>query len=221
MISDRDLSQQTSVNSALSEVVICDLCFTTQHKLTAQSKEAKHRMSCGFCEHPISIKTHFSLEKTWIFLLTGLLLYIPANLWPIMYTTQLASETPNTIVGGVLSLWEHGSYPIAIIIFVASVIVPIAKFTVLISLCIIEQFNIVHDKKMRMKWYRVTEAIGRWSMIDVFAVAFLAALIQMGNLMSVTPGPAVLAFAGMVVATMLAAESFDSRVIWQEKRQHN
>lgn len=215
MITDRDLSQQTTVNPALSEVVICDLCFSTQ------SKETKHRMSCGFCDHPISIKTHFSLEKTWIFLLTGLLLYIPANLWPIMYTTQLASETPNTIVGGVLSLWEHGSYPIAIIIFVASVIVPIAKFTVLISLCIIEKFNIVHDKRMRMKWYRVTEAIGRWSMIDVFAVAFLAALIQMGNLMSVTPGPAVLAFAGMVVATMLAAESFDSRVIWQEKEQHN
>lgn len=189
---------------------ICDLC------LTAQAPQRENRDRCGYCDHPVSIKTHFSLERTWVYLLTGMLLYIPANLWPIMNTTQLSTETPNTIVGGVLSLWEHGSYPIAIIIFVASVIVPIAKFTVLIGLCVIEQFNIVHNQKTRMKWYRMTEIIGRWSMIDVFAVAFLAAMVQMGNLMSVTPGPAILAFGGMVVATMLAAESFDSRVIWQK-----
>jgi paraquat-inducible protein A len=155
-----------------------------------------------------------SLQRTALFLLTGLLLYIPANLLPIMTVTTLGNPEANTIIGGVVTLWEHGSYPIAGIIFIASVLVPIGKFLVLLSLLLSEHFRVFRRPGAKITVYRVTEFVGRWSMVDVFVVAFLAALVQFGNVMAIQPGPAVLAFAGMVVATMLAADSFEPKIFW-------
>ena len=168
------------------------------------------------CTAPLHRRKVDSLQRTWLFLTTGLLLYIPANLLPIMTTTTLGQSDPSTIVGGVLLLWEHGSYPIALVIFVASIAVPIGKFLVLLVLVAGEQFRLLDNPQAQTNAYRVTEFIGRWSMVDVFVVAFLAGLIQMGNLMAILPGPAVLAFAGMVVATMLAADSFEPKLFWDE-----
>ncbi|HNP27158.1 MAG TPA: paraquat-inducible protein A, partial [Nitrosomonas sp.] len=145
---------------------------------------------------------------------TGMLLYIPANFLPIMITRSLGTEETSTIIGGVLMLWQHGSYPIAAVIFIASIAVPIGKFLVLTALLTMQQFNLYRDQQSKITAYRVIEFVGRWSMVDVFVVAFLAGLIQMDNLMSVYPGSAILAFAGMVIATMLAAENFDTRPFW-------
>ncbi|WP_124916888.1 paraquat-inducible protein A [Alteromonas flava] len=159
-------------------------------------------------------QAQFSIQRTWALLLTATLLYIPANLLPIMQTNVLGNQQPSTIIGGVRTLWEDGSYPVASIIFIASVLVPITKLVVLAWLNYSvqrQQENLTH---LRALSYRMTELIGRWSMIDVFVVAILVALIQLGNTLSIYPGPAVLAFCAVVFITMLAAMTFDSRLIW-------
>jgi paraquat-inducible protein A len=156
-----------------------------------------------------------SIQRTWALLLTAALLYIPANMLPIMHTELFGTETPNTIIGGVISLWESGSYPIAIIILLASVIVPVAKIIILGWLNYSVHTQRSRSERTRIRYYRITEAIGRWSMIDVFVVAVLVALIQMGNTISIYPGQAALAFCAVVFITMVAAMTFDSRLIWQ------
>jgi len=174
---------------------------------------------CDFCGHVLHARKRHSLQRSWIFLVTALIFYVPANLLPIMTTSQLGKETYNTIAGGVVLLWEHGSYLIAAIILVASLIVPLAKFIALITLCLSKQLKIYREPKNKTMIYRATEFVGRWSMVDVFVVAFLASLIQMGNLMSIYPGPAALAFAGMVIFSMLAANSIDPKLFWEDDEQ--
>ena len=156
-----------------------------------------------------------SIQRTWALLFTACLLYIPANVLPIMYTELFGQETPNTIIGGVISLWESGSYPVALIILIASVIVPVAKIIILAWLNYSVQRQKTNSQLLRVRYYRETEAICRWSMIDVFVVAVLVALIQMGNTLSIYPGQAALAFCAVVFVTMIAAMTFDSRLIWQ------
>ncbi|MDB2330683.1 paraquat-inducible protein A [Alteromonas sp.] len=157
-----------------------------------------------------------SIQRTWALLITATILYVPANVLPIMHTQMFGQKTPNTIIGGALSLWESGSYPVAIIILGASVVVPVAKIVILAWL----NYSVQHQKsgstQIRIRYYRLTEAIGRWSMIDVFVVAVLVALIQMGNTLSIYPGQAALAFCAVVFFTMIAAMTFDSRLIWQQ-----
>ena len=171
---------------------------------------------CSFCHAPLHKPAALNLQRSWVYLLTALLLYFPANLLPIMLTNSLGTQTSNTIAGGVMLLWEHGSYFIAAIIFVASIIVPIGKFVALFALCLSETFDLRLNAYNKTTIYRITEYVGRWSMIDVFVVAFLAGFIQMGELMSIYPGPAALAFAGMVVFTMLAANSINPKQFWDK-----
>ncbi|MBN7826387.1 paraquat-inducible protein A [Bowmanella dokdonensis] len=157
------------------------------------------------------------IQRTWALLLAATILYIPANLLPIMNTRLLGRDDPSTILSGVVKLWQNGSYPIAVIIFVASLLVPVSKLLVLGWLT----YSIQRQSRMLKKWrthlYRITDFIGRWSMLDVFVVAILVSLVQMGNTMAVYPGPAAIAFAAVVIITMLAANSFDARMIWNPK----
>lgn len=161
-----------------------------------------------------------STQKTWALLATAVIMYIPANVFPIMNTRTLGQDEPSTILGGVVLLWQMGSYPIAMVIFFASVFVPVAKLIVLAWLNFSVQKNMALQEKERTFLYRVTEFIGRWSMIDVFVVAILVSLVQLGNAMSIYPGPAALAFCGCVILTMLAAMTFDERLIWNTEREH-
>ena len=156
-----------------------------------------------------------SIQTTWALIFTAILLYIPANVLPIMHTSLLGSEEPSTILGGVILLWQMGSYPIAVVIFIASVFVPVAKIIILCWLNYSVQIGFDRRNNERIFWYRITEFVGRWSMVDVFVVAVLVSLIQLGNIMSIHPGYAALAFCGLVIITMLAAMSFDSRLIWK------
>lgn len=169
---------------------------------------------CGPCGATLHSGWYDSIQRTWAWLITSVLLYLPANFLPIMVTRQLGKETENTLLGGVVTLWEHGSYPIAIVIFVASVLVPLGKMLVLAWLCLSVQLGSTFARAQKTRLYRLTEIVGRWSMVDVFVVGILVALIQLGNVMSILPGSAALAFAGMVVATMLAAIAFDPRLLW-------
>ena len=131
-----------------------------------------------------------------------------------MYTTSLGDESPSTLIGGVIILWQAGSYPIAVIIFLASVVVPLAKALILSFLCWLVSKPANSQTKGYTKVYQLTEFIGKWSMIDVFVVAILVALVQLGNLMSVTPGLGTVFFTIMVICQMLAAHAFDPRLLW-------
>jgi len=169
---------------------------------------------CVRCLSVLHRRKKQSLERAWAFLITSFVCYIPANLMPVMYTKQLGQQTGSTILGGVVLLWESGSEPIAALIFIASVLVPLAKLFTLGWLCFSVQIKSTSFSRERTVLYRLLVFVGRWSMIDIFVVAILASLIQMGNLISIYPGPAALPFAATVIFSMLAAHSFDTRLIW-------
>ncbi|MGO2414529.1 MULTISPECIES: paraquat-inducible protein A [Cobetia] len=171
-------------------------------------------VACRRCGDPVHQRKTASLQRTWAWLVAALILYVPANVFPIMSTVSLGESDPQTIAGGIVLLWSHGDWPIALVIFVASILVPASKMIAIAWLCISAQRPDVQHARARVALYRITEYIGRWSMVDVFVVALLAALIQLGALMSVHPGPAALSFAVVVVLTMLSAQSFDPRLVW-------
>lgn len=173
------------------------------------------RGRCRRCGEALHARQPRSLQRTWALLVTATILYLPANIYPIMTTTYLGEANPSTIIGGVIQLWQMGSYPVATVIFVASILVPVGKLLALGWLCIAVRRSGGYHRIVRTRLYRLTEFIGRWSMVDVFVVAILVALIRAGRLMSITPGPAALAFMSVVVLTMLAAITFDPRLLWQ------
>lgn len=171
---------------------------------------------CSRCGHSVHSRRPASLMITSALLVSALVMYIPANFFPIMQTTFLGSSEPSTIMGGVLLLWSLGSYPVALIIFVASIVIPIAKIASLIWLCWQCYYPSQRGIKQKMMLYKMTEFVGRWSMIDIFVVAVLTSLVQLGNLISILPGIAVISFASVVILTMWAALIFDSRLLWDQ-----
>jgi len=172
---------------------------------------------CRRCGSTIHEHENFSTSKSWAYLITAMISFIPANLYPMLITKQFGLVEGSTILGGVVMLWEHGSYPIAAIIFVASILIPVMKFLVLIYLLISVKYPLGKDKKIdKHKLYYMTEAVGPWSMIDVFVVAILAALIHLANV-QIIAGTAATAFAVSVFFTLLAAHAFDERLIKENK----
>lgn len=169
---------------------------------------------CPLCGATLHLRMTNSLQKTMALVITAIVLYIPANVLPIMTTTQLGRAEDSTILGGVVLLMEMGSFPIAAVIFIASVMVPTGKLLAISWLCWSVASGQTKSKRQRTRLYRVTEFVGKWSMTDVFVVSILVALIHIGGLLNITAGPAAIAFGGVVVVTMLAAESFDPRLIW-------
>lgn len=198
-------------NTAIARgLACCHVCL----KLSPRASQ-----SCALCGTSLHIRVPESRQRTLALTITAALLYIPANVMPIMTTVQLGNATDSTILGGILLLIHHGSYPVAAVIFIASVIVPIAKLLSLawLSWSISGAHGAAHYQRTRL--YRVTEVIGKWSMTDVFVVAVLVALIHLGGLLVIRPGPAAVAFGSMVIVTMLAAESFDPRLIWDQEEK--
>ena len=173
--------------------------------------------SCRRCGSQIYKYKHFQTEKSWAYLITAMIAYIPANLYPMLITKKFGQVEESTILGGIVYLWEHGSYPIALIIFFASIIIPIIKFLILIYLLISVKYPLGKDKKVnKHKLYYLTEIVGPWSMIDVFVVAILAALIHLANI-EIVAGTAATAFALSVFFTLLAAQAFDTRLIREHR----
>ena len=170
--------------------------------------------NCDRCGKRLYSRVPDSLQRTYALALVAMMLYIPANVLPITNTVYLGASAPSTIFGGVVTLWEMGSYGIAMVIFVASIFVPVAKLVILLYLCEVVRRKQVTNPEKSAVLYRVTEFIGRWSMIDVFVVAVLVALVKLGNIISFYPGPAALSFAGVVMITMVAAAQFDPRLLW-------
>ena len=169
--------------------------------------------TCRRCGSAIYHHKKFSTEKSWAFLITAMIAYIPANLFPMLITSAFGNREGSTILGGVVLLWELESYPVAVIIFIASIMIPLLKFLILIYLLISVKYPLGKDKKVnKHKLYYITEVIGPWSMIDVFVVAILAALIHLSSV-EVLAGTAATAFAISVFFTLLAAHAFDETLI--------
>ncbi|NDR56969.1 paraquat-inducible protein A [Aliiruegeria sabulilitoris] len=170
--------------------------------------------TCVRCGARLVSRDVKSMSRVWAWWVVGLLCYIPANVFPMLETTFLARTSGDTIVGGAIVLMMHGAIPVGLVILLASVVIPIAKFLAVAYLALSVQYRLPSDQLRRMKLYELVEFIGRWSMIDVFVVAVLTALVQLSVVVSIQPGSAAVAFALAVVFTMLAARSFDSRMIW-------
>ena len=171
---------------------------------------------CARCAAPIRSRETDSLQRVWAWLLAGLILYIPANVYPMLQTRTLLESQESTIVGGVVDLIHHGSWGVATIVFVASVVIPIGKFIAIGWLALSLQHGVKIDEHRQHRLLAVVEFIGRWSMIDVFVVAILSSLVQLDIVASINPGLAAVSFALSVAFTMLSAQSFDPRAIWDD-----
>lgn len=188
-----------------SKLLRCPIC-------EAVNRDTEGDIYCHRCDSRIFRHPKLSTSRAWAFLITALILYIPANLYPILINEQFVSREGNTIIGGIIVLWEEGSYPIAMIILVASVLVPILKFIVLLYLLINANLKKQRDTKVdQHKLHYITEIIGPWSMVDVFVVAILTGLVHIGSI-RVIAGPGATAFVLMVMFTMFAALSIDTRL---------
>ncbi len=173
---------------------------------------------CPRCNSVLTERMQHSEQKTLAWLATGILLYFPANLLPVMHTSSFRGEEDSTILGGILEFWRGGSWDIAILIFVASVAVPMTKFISLgLLLCTVRRRSRWAQRE-RTKLYRAVEFIGYWSMLDVVVVAITCSLLQFRTLATAAPRPGILFFCGVVVATMVAALSFDPRLIWDSEQ---
>ena len=169
---------------------------------------------CPRCGSHLHSRKPRSISRTWALIIAALVFYVPAMLFPVTHTTSFAGVQSDTILSGVIFFIQTGSWPVALIIFIASVFVPLLKILILIMLLISVQFRWHWRPVDRTRLYRLTEAIGRWSMLDIFVVTILVALVHFGTLANIAAGSGAIYFAAVVVITMFAAETFDARLIW-------
>ena len=193
-------------------LIACHFCHTLSR--IPDNIEESMNLYCPCCHSVLHSRHPNSFTKTTAFLLAAIFLYIPANVLPIMTVIYQGSGEPSTIIAGVKHLLEGGMWPLALIVFVASIVVPILKLLVLSALLISIAIKSRWEPRERTKLYRIMEFIGRWSMVDIFVIAILVTLVQFGNTASIYPGLGALSFAAVVVLTMFAAHSFDPRLIW-------
>jgi len=171
---------------------------------------------CPRCGHPLTDRKPGSLQNTWAYVAAAVMLYVPANALPVMTTTNFFRYDNYTIAGGIAELWADKSYVLAIIVFTASIAVPLVKISALALLAWSVQYAPRWRCAERARLYRTIETVGHWSMLDVYVVVLLSGVVHFGRIASVQPEPGLLAFGAVVILTMLAARSFDPRLIWQE-----
>lgn len=169
---------------------------------------------CPCCHSALHGRKPDSLNRTWAYLLAAILFYIPANLLPMMKTRSLLGEQQDTLLSGILFLWQSGSWGLSIIVFIASVLVPLLKLFILLFLLLSLSQGRTWRPHQRLKLYVLLERVGRWSMLDIFVVALLVALVHLESLAVIEAGWGAAAFGAVVVLTMLASMSFDPRLIW-------
>ncbi len=183
--------------------------------LVSLGRDGAHCPRCGFALHR---RRRNPIARTWALLIAAVILYIPANVYPVLIIHQVGSVTPSTILGGVHELMLAGMWPLALLVFGASVVVPVLKIISLVVLLVSTSMESAWLLRERTTLYRIVEFVGRWSMIDVFMISILVALVQFGSITSITPGHGATAFAAVVILTMFAAECFDPRLMWDAVR---
>lgn len=203
------MDKQWFISAKDSGKIGCLVCSTV---VDSQTK------ICPHCHSHIESRKKNSIEKTWIYLITAILLFFPANLLPITESSYLSQEAQgDTIFSSILLLWSHGSYGVAAIIFCASIFTPFFKIATLLYLLLNQ--NPKRAPIVQTRLYQFIHFVGRWSMIDVFVVSLLGALIH-SRLAQIAPGPGIFAFAGVVITTMIATEHFDIRILWDNYRHY-
>lgn len=198
-----------ALSAAQAGLVCCEACG-----LLARPVEPGEPGHCPRCGEELALRRPNSIQRTWALIIAAAVCYIPANIFPVLTTTTVTGVDTDTILDGVVLLYKTGSWPLALIVLIASVMIPLAKLLALGFLLVSVQRGSAANSRDRTRLYRLVEFIGRWSMLDVFVDTFTVALVQLQPLMSVAPGPGVVFFAAVVVLTMLAAEAFDPRLIW-------
>jgi paraquat-inducible protein A len=191
------------------------LCRTCSLAVSRASLGADRR--CPRCQGRIEHRTPLSTEITLAWLIAGIVLYIPANVLPVMHTGGLLGEADSTILGGILEFWRDGDWDIALLIFTASVVVPFTKFIAIGLLLLTVRKNSRWEQHQRTALYRIVEFIGYWSMLDVIVVALTSTLMQFDLVGTAAPRPGIAFFCAVVVVTMLSALSFDPRLIWDRR----
>lgn len=184
-------------------------CDTCGHVSTGKPGDP-----CPSCDSRLRIRKKEPVARCWALVGAATALYVPANIIPVMTIVQLQRQHTSTIIGGVQELIAYKMWPLALIVFVASIVVPVVKLILLVYMLLATHRRSGYALKQRTKMYRLVEAIGRWSMIDVFMITILTALVRMGAIAAVIPGAGAICFCGVVILTMLAAASFDPRVMW-------
>ena len=190
-------------------LLACEVCRKVSRAPTAVGEA-----HCPRCAAVLHRRKPASLARTWAFLIAAMILYVPANTLPIMDTSSLFGTQRDTILSGVAFLWSSGSFVLAGLVFFASIVVPLAKMIALAVLAMSVQMRSRWQPHARTRMYRVIEFIGRWSMLDIYVVTILVALVQVSTLATIHAGPGAAAFGAVVVLTLFAAESFDPRLIW-------
>lgn len=205
-------------SAAQAGIFNCHVC----HQLSQAWHVPVHDHAvCPRCGASLHVRKPNSLARTWAFTLTAFILYIPANVFPVMTVISFGDGEADTILSGVMHLLAGGMWPLALLVFFASILVPMAKLIMLTILLLSVQFKSQQRPRDRTVLYRITEAVGRWSMIDIFMISILVALVKLDAIATIEPGAGATSFAAVVVITMFAAMSFDPRLIWdamEEKR---
>ncbi|MGF6754954.1 paraquat-inducible protein A [Paraburkholderia sp. GAS42] len=204
-----ELATPSAPTAMASGLMTCHSCG-----LLTKSDAHVHDASCPRCGANLHPRKPASYARTWAFLIAAMVLYIPANVLPIMNTSSLFGAEKDTILSGVVYLWTSGSWPLAVIVFIASIAVPMLKIMAILYLVITTQRRSVMLLQQRTRIYRLVELVGRWSMLDIYVITILVALVQFDALATIQAGPAAVAFGAVVVLTMFAAMSFDPRLIW-------
>ncbi|MGF6443247.1 paraquat-inducible protein A [Paraburkholderia youngii] len=204
------------VTAKRAGLVSCHSCGRVEPRI--RSITPQHCSRCGAHLHS---RNPDSLMRTWALLIAAALLYIPANLLPVMHTSSLLGSEDDTIMSGVVYFWTSGDWPLAVIVFIASIMVPMLKLSVLVLLTITAQRRSRWRPQQRTTLYRMVERIGRWSMLDVFVVTLTVALVRFKSLAVITAEPGAIAFGSVVILTMLASMQFDPRLIWDPVESSN
>ncbi len=200
------------VSAASQRLWNCECCG-----LVSQARERSDEAPrCPRCLYALHERKPYSVQRTWAYLVAAMLLYVPANVLPVMGTASVLGKFEHTILGGIVELWHSGSWELAAIVFIASIAVPILKMAALALLAFTAQRGSRWRQLERARLYRLLETVGHWSMLDVFVVVILVGMVRFGAFASVRPEAGLLAFGGVVIATMLASSSFDPRLIWPD-----
>jgi len=191
-------------------ILACDQCG----KLW---KDAEEGECCAHCSATLHARKADSINRTWALLIAASIMYIPANMMPVMITTTFFETHQDTILSGIIFFWVSGEWGLAAVVFIASFLVPLLKLASLFILVISAQRQSSWRRLERARMYRMVELIGRWSMLDVFVVSLLVGLVKMEGFAQITAGVGIVAFGAVVVLTMLASLSFDPRLIWDTR----
>jgi len=190
-------------------VLACECCA-----LVSQPQEVDGHAMCPRCGARLERRKPDSINRTWALVLTAVMLYVPANTLPVLAFDELGSGSPHTIMGGARELLDAGMWPLAALVFLASIGVPCLKLAGLVLLLVTTQRRSAWQLRERTRLYGIVRAIGRWSMIDIFMESVLIGLVQFGSVVTITAGTGAVAFCTVVILTMFAAESFDPRIMW-------